>query len=157
MADSSRPVSRHSRSQGVGEAFPAEVIKTSVMQPKLQLLHLWSQSLSCNTLVFLASTVVFLTTIMHEVYNTPLHTIMTNYSSTCTSQIPFTSLQFPGPLYEILKHRLSTYLYRKPLHAHEASVCGSITRGTAASLTTPLDVHKTRVMFDLIIGPCRES
>ncbi|KAG2344417.1 mitochondrial carrier [Suillus weaverae] len=67
--------------------------------------------------------------------------------TTIMREIPFTSLQFP--LYEFLKHRLSIYLDRIPLHAHEAAVCGSIAGGTAAALTTPLDVLKTRVMLDL--------
>ena len=61
-------------------------------------------------------------------------------------QIPFTSLQFP--LYELLKIRLAKLL-RRPLHAHEAAVCGSFAGGVAAAATTPLDVLKTRVMLDL--------
>jgi len=69
------------------------------------------------------------------------------FLTTIMREIPFTSLQFP--LYELLKHRLSIYLHRKPLYAHEAAVCGSIAGGTAAALTTPLDVLKTRVMLDL--------
>ncbi|KAF9465373.1 mitochondrial carrier domain-containing protein [Collybia nuda] len=69
------------------------------------------------------------------------------YGSTIMREIPFTSLQFP--LYELLKASLSQRLGRKPLYAHEAAVCGSIAGGTAAALTTPLDVLKTRVMLDL--------
>lgn len=69
------------------------------------------------------------------------------FGSTIMREIPFTSLQFP--LYELLKARLSTAVGRKPLHAYEAAVCGSISGGVAAALTTPLDVLKTRVMLDM--------
>ncbi|KAI0917085.1 hypothetical protein AcW2_007309 [Taiwanofungus camphoratus] len=69
------------------------------------------------------------------------------FGSTVMREIPFTSIQFP--LYELFKTRLSRVLDRKPLHAHEAAVCGSVAGGIAAALTTPLDVLKTRVMLDL--------
>ncbi|KAH7915473.1 mitochondrial carrier domain-containing protein [Hygrophoropsis aurantiaca] len=69
------------------------------------------------------------------------------FLSTIMREIPFTSLQFP--FYELLKLRLSHHLERKPLYAHEAAICGSIAGGTAAAITTPLDVLKTRVMLDL--------
>ncbi|KAJ7194238.1 mitochondrial carrier domain-containing protein [Mycena pura] len=69
------------------------------------------------------------------------------FGSTIMREIPFTSIQFP--LYELLKLRLSSFTGRKPLYAHEAAVCGSIAGGVAASLTTPLDVLKTRVMLDM--------
>ncbi|KAK2461058.1 hypothetical protein APHAL10511_006905 [Amanita phalloides] len=69
------------------------------------------------------------------------------FGITIMREIPFTSLQFP--LYELLKHRLSTRVHRKPLYAHEAAACGSVAGGVAAALTTPLDVLKTRVMLDL--------
>ncbi|KAH9841662.1 S-adenosylmethionine transporter [Rhodofomes roseus] len=69
------------------------------------------------------------------------------YATTVMREIPFTSIQFP--LYELLKLRLSQALGRRPLHAYEAAVCGSIAGGVAAALTTPLDVLKTRVMLDM--------
>ncbi|KAJ7160263.1 mitochondrial carrier domain-containing protein [Mycena filopes] len=69
------------------------------------------------------------------------------FGSTIMREIPFTSIQFP--LYELLKSRLSTFVGRKPLYAHEAAVCGSFAGGVAAALTTPLDVLKTRVMLDM--------
>ncbi|KAJ7028425.1 mitochondrial carrier domain-containing protein [Mycena alexandri] len=69
------------------------------------------------------------------------------FGSTIMREIPFTSIQFP--LYELLKSRLSTFVRRKPLYAHEAAVCGSFAGGVAAALTTPLDVLKTRVMLDM--------
>ncbi|KAL0961227.1 hypothetical protein HGRIS_006193 [Hohenbuehelia grisea] len=69
------------------------------------------------------------------------------FGTTIMREIPFTSLQFP--LYEFLKLRLSSYLGRRPLRAHEAAVCGSVAGGFAAAVTTPLDVLKTRVMLDI--------
>lgn len=85
-------------------------------------------------------------TVMREVCALPSWTSSLS-QQTGHSQIPFTSLQFP--LYELLKLRLSGALGRKPLHAHEAAICGSIAGGFSAAVTTPLDVLKTRVMLDM--------
>lgn len=80
---------------------------------------------------------------------------LTRCSSTCQPhssalQIPFTSIQFP--LYEFLKARASRSLGHRKLEAYEAAVCGSISGGVAAAVTTPLDVLKTRVMLDLRVS-----
>jgi len=65
---------------------------------------------------------------------------------TIMREIPFTSVQFP--LYELFKQRLSAYLHKKPLRAHEAALCGCVAGAIAGALTTPLDVLKTRIMLD---------
>lgn len=69
------------------------------------------------------------------------------FGITIARELPFTSIQFP--LYEYLKRTLSTqYLDGKRPNSAEAAVCGMIAGGTAAALTTPLDVVKTRVMLE---------
>ncbi|KAJ2399058.1 S-adenosylmethionine transporter, partial [Coemansia sp. RSA 2531] len=50
------------------------------------------------------------------------------------------------PIYEYLKQS-HTLRQGRPIKSWEAAVCGSLAGGTAAALTTPLDVVKTRVML----------
>ncbi|KAJ2002141.1 S-adenosylmethionine transporter [Coemansia thaxteri] len=66
------------------------------------------------------------------------------YLTQVVREIPFTCIQFP--IYEYLK---LSYAQRqnRPIKSWEAAVCGSVAGGTAAALTTPLDVVKTRVML----------
>ncbi|ORX37728.1 putative S-adenosylmethionine transporter [Kockovaella imperatae] len=69
------------------------------------------------------------------------------FGITIVREIPFTSIQFP--LYEGLKTQLSVqYLDGKRPTPVQAALCGMIAGGTAAALTTPLDVVKTRVMLE---------
>ncbi|CAG8547812.1 5290_t:CDS:2, partial [Paraglomus occultum] len=67
------------------------------------------------------------------------------YWSTVAREIPFTCLQFP--LYEFLKHTVARKSNRARVEPWEAAICGSIAGGTAAGITTPLDVVKTRLML----------
>lgn len=68
-----------------------------------------------------------------------LRTLYTGYGITLMREIPFTAVQFP--LYEQLKKATRT-----SEHPYTAAICGCIAGGTAAALTTPLDVIKTRLM-----------
>lgn len=69
------------------------------------------------------------------------------FGITIAREIPFTSIQFP--LFEALKRGLSKhYLEGRRPNSAEAAVCGMVAGGTAAAVTTPLDVVKTRVMLE---------
>lgn len=72
------------------------------------------------------------------------------YSSLIVRELPFDALQFP--LYEYFKVELARRRGR-PLHTWETSVCGSLAGGLAATVTTPLDVVKTRLMTQSAIAP----
>ncbi|TFK59991.1 mitochondrial carrier [Pluteus cervinus] len=69
--------------------------------------------------------------------------------------IPFTSIQFL--LYELLRRQLSIQTGQQPSPAYEAAICGSISGGFAAAVTTPLDMLKTRVMLYLRVKPILRS
>lgn len=74
----------------------------------------------------------------------------TGYSSLIIRELPFDAIQFP--LYEFFKTALSKRC-KRPLHTWETSVCGSLAGGVAATLTTPLDVVKTRLMTQSTASP----
>ncbi len=72
------------------------------------------------------------------------------YGTTVLREIPFSLIQFP--LWEFLK---ATWLdrarrggdQRETLAPWQSAVCGSVAGGISASITTPLDVAKTRIML----------
>lgn len=67
------------------------------------------------------------------------------YGTTLLREIPFAFLQFP--LWEWLKIRWSRYQGMEPLQPWQSSMCGAVAGGVSATLTTPLDVAKTRIML----------
>jgi len=66
------------------------------------------------------------------------------YWSTVLRDSPFSVIQFP--LWEYLQKSYSSYTERK-IYPVESAICGAISGGTAAAITAPLDVVKTRIML----------
>ncbi|VDK68977.1 unnamed protein product [Litomosoides sigmodontis] len=67
------------------------------------------------------------------------------FSSTIFREIPFAFIEFP--LWEILKQKVAE-TREKQCTPLESAVCGSVSGGIAAAVTTPFDVVKTRIMLD---------
>ncbi|XP_071837250.1 mitochondrial S-adenosylmethionine carrier protein-like isoform X1 [Apostichopus japonicus] len=66
------------------------------------------------------------------------------YLSTVLREVPFSFLQFP--LWEFLKRSWSTH-QGGPVDAWQSGICGAVSGGTAAAITNPLDVVKTRIIL----------
>ncbi len=65
------------------------------------------------------------------------------YFITVLREIPFAFIQFP--LYEYLKNKIKS---KKEITQIHYNICGAITGGVAAFITTPIDVIKTKIMTD---------
>lgn len=67
------------------------------------------------------------------------------YGTTVMREIPFAFIQFP--IWEKLKKEW-TASQGSPVLGWQSALCGSLSGGLAAAVTTPLDVCKTRLMLD---------
>ncbi|XP_043250506.1 S-adenosylmethionine mitochondrial carrier protein-like [Colletes gigas] len=73
-----------------------------------------------------------------------LRLLYRGYWSTVLRDMPFSLIQFP--IWEYLKKVWNSNIDRNILPV-ESAVCGAIAGGVSASVTTPLDVIKTRIML----------
>ena len=68
------------------------------------------------------------------------------YGTTVAREIPFSFIQFP--MWEGLKLLWIKHLnHGEDIKPYQGALCGSISGGIAAAITTPLDVIKTRLML----------
>lgn len=68
----------------------------------------------------------------------------TGYGTTVAREVPFSFIQFP--IYEALKKAWAKK-QKEQITPMQGAICGSIAGSTAAAVTTPLDVIKTRLML----------
>ncbi|XP_068714583.1 mitochondrial S-adenosylmethionine carrier protein-like isoform X2 [Montipora foliosa] len=66
------------------------------------------------------------------------------YWNTLSREIPFALMQYP--LWELLKS-IWSWEQGHPVWAWQSGICGAVSGGVSAAVTTPLDVAKTRVML----------
>uniref|UniRef100_A0A7S4DM02 Mitochondrial carrier protein n=1 Tax=Lotharella globosa TaxID=91324 RepID=A0A7S4DM02_9EUKA len=67
------------------------------------------------------------------------------YLTTVMREVPFSVIQYP--IWEALKHQLTLQREGCPPASWESGACGAVAGAVAATLTTPLDVVKTRLML----------
>jgi len=67
------------------------------------------------------------------------------FTTTVMREVPFSMIQFP--LWEWLKSKWAHYQNEDRVKPMQSSICGAISGGISAAITTPLDVAKTRIML----------
>ena len=67
------------------------------------------------------------------------------YTTTVIREVPFSLMQMP--LWEWLKKTWAAKQQKEKVTPLESGLCGSLSGGISAAITTPLDVVKTRIML----------
>lgn len=88
----------------------------------------------------MSSAYVFKTTLSAEGFKG----LYRGYFSTIVREIPFSFIQFP--IWEFTKKKWSNH-QRMAVKPWQATICGALSGGIAAFITTPLDLAKTRIML----------
>ena len=85
--------------------------------------------------------------VFRHLYDSSMHdsSLLSRYMSTVMREIPFAFIQFP--IWEKLK-KIWAEKQGAPVAGWQSALCGSLSGGFAAAVTTPLDVAKTRLMLD---------
>ena len=133
------PMWGHMIAASVGEAMaclvrvPTEVIKQNMQSGSspTSLVQTW------NTILAQKNANAFASSIFGGLYR--------GYGITLFREIPFAFIQFP--LYESFKSSWANYQSIPEVSPFQAACCGSVSGAIAASVTTPLDVIKTRLMI----------
>ncbi|XP_076301053.1 mitochondrial S-adenosylmethionine carrier protein isoform X1 [Lasioglossum baleicum] len=82
--------------------------------------------------------------LLGDVHRLPLRTLYRGYGSTVLRDLPFGLIQMPLWEYFKLYWKKQKECDCTPV---EAAICGSLSVGISAAITTPLDVAKTRIML----------
>jgi len=117
-------------------ASTAEIVACSVRVP-VEVIKQRMQVASVNT----KSTQVFSDVLKTE----GPRGLFRGFASTVSREVPFSMIQFP--LWEWLKSKWARHVKEERVTPLQSSVCGAISGGISAAITTPLDVAKTRIML----------
>ncbi|CAL1679288.1 unnamed protein product [Lasius platythorax] len=129
-----------------------EEIKT-IMQPKISakyytVLHMGAATLGEMVACLIRVPVEVIKqrkqALIHDKESLGLKLLYRGYLSTVLRDTPFSIVQFP--LWEYLKKFYSFHIKRE-IYPVESAICGAISGSISATVTTPLDVAKTRIML----------
>ena len=132
------PMWGHMIAASVGEAAACLVrVPTEVIKQNMQTVNNMSLKQTFNHIISQKEANAFASSVFGGLYR--------GYGITLFREIPFAFIQFP--LYERMKFSWAQYQNIDQVSPIHAAICGSISGGLAAAVTTPLDVIKTRLMI----------
>lgn len=132
------PMWGHMIAASLGEAAACLVrVPTEVIKQNMQTMNNTTLLQTFNQILAQKEANAFASSIFGGLYR--------GYGITLFREIPFAFIQFP--LYERMKVSWAKYQKIEQVSPWQAALCGSVSGGFAAAVTTPLDVIKTRLMI----------